>query len=188
MLASLCALIESRDPHAFGHARRTAELAVTLAERLGWSRGELGTLRLGALLHDVGKVAVPVAVLRKPSALEPVELAAIRRHPLVGARLLSRVPAARPGLASVLFHHERWDGCGYPLGRAGEEIPPEARVVAIADAFDAMTTRSAYRRALSVSQALAEIDDCAGAQFDPVYAQSFVELWERAAAAAAAAS
>lgn len=188
MLAPLLALIEARDPHARGHGRRTAELAVALAERLGWCGERLGTLRLGALLHDVGKVIVPEEILRKPGPLDPLEMAAVRRHPLAGAGLIAHFRAARCALPSVLFHHERWDGCGYPAGRGGGEIPAEARIVAIADAFDAMTTRTAYRQALRVTQALAEIERCAGSQFDPVCAEQFVELWESAAAAAASAS
>jgi HD-GYP domain-containing protein (c-di-GMP phosphodiesterase class II) len=187
MLASLLALIEARDPHACGHGRRTAELAVALGERLGWRGARLGALRLGALLHDVGKVIVPEVVLRKPGPLEPLEIAAVRRHPVAGAGILAHFRAARAGLPAVLFHHERWDGGGYPEGRAGREIPADARIVAVADAFDAMTTRTAYRRALRVTQALAEIERCAGAQFDPLYAELFVELWESAADAAASA-
>jgi putative nucleotidyltransferase with HDIG domain len=188
MLAALCAAIEARDPYTRGHSKRTAELAVALAERLGWPAPRVGTLRLGGLLHDIGKLVVSEHVLHKTGPLEPIELDAIRRHPVAGARLIQPIAEARPALPCVLFHHERWDGAGYPLGRSGEEIPAEARVLAVADAFDAMTTPRPYRRALSPSIALAEILRCAGTQFDPALALAFVEMWDDATQAAAAAS
>jgi HD-GYP domain-containing protein (c-di-GMP phosphodiesterase class II) len=188
MLAALCAAIESRDPYTRGHSARTSELAVALAERLDWTPPRVGALRLGGLLHDVGKLVVAEQVLRKAGPLKPIELDTIRRHPVAGAQLLQAIPAARPGLACVLFHHERWDGAGYPTGRAGEDIPIDARVLAVADAFDAMTTPRPYRRALSVSDALMEIIRCAGTQFDPELALTFVLMWEEAAASARAAS
>ena len=186
MLAALCAAIEARDPYTRGHSTRTAELAVALAERLQWSPAQLGALRLGGLLHDIGKLVVSEQVLRKAGPLEPIELDAIRRHPVAGAQLLEPIRDARPALPCVLFHHERWDGNGYPLGRAGDEIPLEARVLAVADAFDAMTTPRPYRRALSPSDALAEILRCAGTQFDPQLALMFVEMWDHATTRAAA--
>ena len=188
MLAALCAAIEARDPYTRGHSRRTAELAVAFAERLGWAPPRVGALRLGGLLHDIGKLVVSEQVLRKAGPLEPIELDAIRRHPVAGAQLLEPIAEARPALPCVLFHHERWDGAGYPLGRAGTEIPLDARVLAVADAFDAMTTPRPYRRALSASDALAEIVRCAGTQFDPVIALTFVEMWHEATHSAAKAS
>jgi putative nucleotidyltransferase with HDIG domain len=186
MLAALCAAIEARDPSTRGHSTRTAELAVALGERLGWSAPRLGALRLGGLLHDIGKLVVSEQVLRKRGPLEPIELDAIRRHPVAGAQLLAPIAEARPALPCVLFHHERWDGGGYPLGRVGEEIPIEARLLAVADAFDAMTSPRPYRRALSAFDALGEIRRCAGTQFDPALALRFTEIWDSAAANAAA--
>jgi putative nucleotidyltransferase with HDIG domain len=188
MLAALCAAIEARDPYTRGHSARTAELSVALAERLGWSPSRVGALRLGGLLHDIGKLVVSEHVLRKTGPLEPIELDAIRRHPVAGAQLLEPIPNARPALPCVLFHHERWDGAGYPLGRAGEEIAVEARVLAVADSFDAMTTPRPYRRALSATDALAEILRCAGTQFDPAVALAFVQMWDAATQSAAAVS
>ncbi len=120
MLAELTAAIERRDPYTRGHSVRVADLAVTLGEALGWVGARLDTLRLGGLLHDIGKLAVSAHVLAKPGPLSPDELAAIRAHPVTGAKLLEPIAAARPALSCVLFHHERWDGNGYPTGRGGD--------------------------------------------------------------------
>jgi HD-GYP domain-containing protein (c-di-GMP phosphodiesterase class II) len=191
MLSVLTGAIEARDPYTRGHSARVTELAEAVARRLGWDDGRLEGLRVGGPLHDVGKLAVSDAVLRKEGRLEEHELAEIREHPKAGARLLFRVAALREAIPYVLYHHERWDGTGYPSGRAGEEIPLEARVLAVADAFDAMTSDRPYRRALSQAAALAEVERCAGTQFDPAIARLFLELFaetERPATAAAAAA
>jgi HD-GYP domain-containing protein (c-di-GMP phosphodiesterase class II) len=186
MLAELSEAIEARDPYMRGHSSRVARLAVALGERLGWTGQRLATLRLGGLLHDVGKLAVSVRVLAKPGPLDAAELDAIRIHPVAGAQLLEPFRPSAAALACVLFHHERWDGGGYPTGCAGDSIPIEARVLGLADAFDAMTTRRPYRGALGVSDALHEIVSCAGTQFDPELALQFVAMWDDAAATAAA--
>jgi putative nucleotidyltransferase with HDIG domain len=186
VLAHLTTAIESRDPSMLGHSARVADLAATLGQSLGWPSDRVEILRLGGLLHDVGKLAISEHVLAKAGPLDPDELAAIRAHPVTGVRLLQQIPAARPALTCVLFHHERWDGSGYPTGRAGDLIPLEARVLAVADAYDAMTTARPYRRALSTHEALSEISGCAGSQFDPVLAMLFVAMWSEAAPAAAA--
>jgi putative nucleotidyltransferase with HDIG domain len=186
VLADLTKVIESRDPSMLGHSARVAELAVTLGRSLGWTSDRVEVLRLGGLLHDVGKLAISARVLAKAGPLDPDELAAIRQHPVTGARLLEPIAEAQPALACVLFHHERWDGGGYPTGRAGDAIPLEARVLSVADAYDAMTTSRPYRRALGTNAALSEISKCAGTQFDPVLATLFVAMWSEAAPAAAA--
>jgi HD-GYP domain-containing protein (c-di-GMP phosphodiesterase class II) len=181
MLAALSAAIEAREPSTRGHGARVSALAVAVARRLGWDEGELAALRLGATLHDVGKLAVPVAVLRKRGALTPEELAQIRVHPSAGARLVASIAAARAALPCVLHHHERWDGRGYPAGLAAEAIPAGARLLAVADAFDAMTTERPYRRALPGARALGELDRCAGTQFDPRLTAAFLDVWGAAA-------
>ncbi len=186
VLADLTNAIESRDPWMLGHSARVAELAVTLGRSLGWTTDRVEVLRLGGLLHDVGKLAISQHVLGKAGPLDPDELSAIRAHPVTGVRLLQEIPSARPALSCVLFHHERWDGGGYPTGRAGDAIPLEARVLTVADAYDAMTTSRPYRRAFSMHEALSEISACAGSQFDPVLATLFVAMWSEAAPAAAA--
>jgi putative nucleotidyltransferase with HDIG domain len=188
MLAELTAAIDARDPAMHGHSVRVAELAGTIGEALGWAAEKLAAIHLGGLLHDVGKLAVSSHLLAKPGPLAPDELAAIRSHPIAGAKLLESFADARPALACVLFHHERWDGSGYPTGRGGHDIPLDARVLAIADAYDAMTTARPYRRALTSTEARAEIARCAGTQFDPMLAVLFLELWNEDAAATAAAS
>ena len=161
-------------------------LAEEIALRLGWSEERLASLRVGGPLHDIGKLAVSDHVLCKEGELEDHELAEIREHPKAGARLILRLAALREAIPYVLYHHERWDGTGYPSGKAGDEIPLEARVLAVADAFDAMTSDRPYRRALSREQALAEVERCAGTQFDPEIARIFLELFEDAELAAAA--
>ena len=186
MLAEISRALEERD-QTYGHGARVAALAEPVAERLGWDRERMALLRFGAPLHDIGKLAVRREVLGKAGPLTLDEVAEIRRHPRAGAALVMR--GARHALPYVLFHHEHWDGGGYPAGLRGRSIPVEARVLAVADAFDAMTSPRPYRRPLSPDRALDEIARCAGTQFDPLVAKIFVELWvEEASAAVAAAS
>ena len=188
MLSVLSGAIEARDPYTRGHSARVTALAEAIAQRLGWSEERLDSLRVGGPLHDIGKLAISDEVLRKEGRLDDHELAEIREHPKIGAKLLLRVAALREAIPYVLYHHERWDGTGYPSGKAGEEIPLEARVLAIADAFDAMTSDRPYRRALTREQALAEVERCSGTQFDPRVAAVFLELFAEAEAPVAAAS
>jgi putative nucleotidyltransferase with HDIG domain len=175
LLDTLTRALDVQDPDATRHASRVAALAEIVARRLGWR--ELETLRLGGALHDVGKLVVPRFVLMKRTALTAAELARIREHPRAGARLLAQVASARAALPYVLFHHERWDGDGYPTGRAGAHIPIGARVLAVVDAFDAMTSDRPYRRALPAEAAVDEVSRCAGGQFDPFVARVFVKAW-----------
>ena len=191
MLAAISRALEERD-QTHGHGARVAALAEPVAARLGWDAERIAHLRFGAPLHDIGKVAVRRDVLRKPGPLTLDELAEIRCHPKAGAALVVPLRAFRRALPYVLFHHERWDGSGYPAGLRGRSIPLEARILAVADAFDAMTSARPYRQALSAERALVEIARCSGTQFDPRIAELFVEIWaeriERWPAAAAAAS
>ena len=175
LLDTLTRALDAQDPDATSHASRVSALAEVVARRLGWR--ELDTLRLGGALHDLGKLAVPQRVLMKRTALTAAELARIREHPRAGARLLAPITPVRPALPYVLFHHERWDGDGYPTGRRGAEIPIGARVLAVVDAFDAMTSDRPYRRALPAEAAVEEVNRCAGGQFDPVVARVFVNAW-----------
>ena len=188
MLRVLTGAIEARDPYTRGHSSRVTALAEVVARQLGWSEEKLSSLRIGGPLHDIGKLGVSDEVLRKEGRLDDGELAQIREHPKIGARMLLRMAALREAIPYVLYHHERWDGHGYPSGMAGEEIPIEARVLAVADAFDAMTSDRPYRRALSRTEALAEVERCAGTQFDPEIARLFLELFAEAELPAAAAS
>jgi HD-GYP domain-containing protein (c-di-GMP phosphodiesterase class II) len=179
LLAVLCEAIEAR-PYERGHGARVTALAEQIALRLGWSGHQIATLRVGGRLHDVGKLAVAENLLRKAGALSDDEYEQIRAHAAAGVRFIEPLECFSAIRPYVLYHHERWDGGGYPTGRRGPEIPIEARVLAVADAFDAMTSARPYRRRLSIGDALAEIDRCAGTQFDPDVARVFLELWEPA--------
>jgi HD-GYP domain-containing protein (c-di-GMP phosphodiesterase class II) len=183
MLAAVACALEERD-RTQGHGKRVAALAAPVAERLGWDRTRLVELRFGALVHDIGKLTVRREVLCKPGALERDELDEIRAHPRDGVTLVAPLRPAWPALPYVLFHHERWDGGGYPAGLHGRAVPVEARLLAIADAFDAMTTQRPYRRALSSDRALAELAACAGTQFDPDLVDMFLDAWADSMAAA----
>jgi putative nucleotidyltransferase with HDIG domain len=176
-LLGLAQAIESRDPHSSGHSQRVGVLAEVVAARLGWDEADVEVLRLGAALHDVGKLAVSERILRKAGPLDDAELAEIRRHPEEGARMVARHRSLQLVVPAVLYHHESWDGSGYPVGLEGEGIPAEARVLAVVDAFDAMTTDRAYRRALTEAAAVAELERCAGTQFDPEIVRVFAEAW-----------
>jgi len=174
-LAAFATAMDVCDPALASHAARVGANAEAVARRLGWDDDRLEALRLGAALHDVGKVNVRPEVLGKAGLLDEGELAEIRTHPVEGTWLIAGVPSLSPALPYVLFHHERWDGDGYPTRRAGPAIPLEGRVLAVADAFDAMTSLRPYRRSLTAAEAAAEIARCAGTQFDPEVVDAFLE-------------
>ncbi len=180
-LMDLARAIEARDPYSSGHAARVTAIAEVVAARLGWDEDQIDVLRIGAALHDIGKLAVPDTVLRKPGPLNDDEFVHVRAHPEEGARMLELIGTLRAAVPCVLHHHERWDGGGYPTGTAGSDIPPEARVLAVADAFDAMTSDRPYRPALSEGRAIAELERCAGTQFDPEVVAVFAEAWRQGA-------
>lgn len=177
VLTALSHAIEARDPYTRGHSARVSVIAEVIARRLGWRSQRLEALRLGGQLHDVGKLNLDSAVLHKPGPLDDRERIEIRRHPLAGARLIRPFASLRPALPYVLFHHEHWDGAGYPSGRSREQIPPGARILSVADAFDAMTSTRPYRAALPHDRALAEVRECAGSQFDPAVVRAFLAAW-----------
>ena len=177
-IATFAAVMRVCDPELGEHAERVGRHAEAVVRRLGWSDARIQHLQLGAALHDLGKVNVPPGVLTKPAALDEEELAHVRAHPVEGAWLVAGVRTLRPALPYVLFHHERWDGTGYPTRRAGHEIPIEGRVLAVADAFDAMTSKRPYRPARPIGAALAEVERCAGSQFDPLIARAFLDAYD----------
>ena len=166
-LAALTDRLESRNGYPSDHTTAVTHLAVAIGRRLGLGKEELAWVELGALLHDVGKLDVPEEILSKPAALTALEWRAMRRHVESGARRLQRVVDLPAVLAVVRWHHERWDGNGYPDGKRGEEIPLAARIVAVADAFQAMVEVRPYRDGRTRRAALEEIRRHAGSQFDP---------------------
>lgn len=187
MLAALASAQAARDPSTAAHCSRVTDLAERLAAWMGWDRDRVRTLSVGARLHDIGKVMISQTILRKRGPLSPQELDEIRTHPAAGARLIAPVGSAQAALPYVLYHHERWDGSGYPTNRVGADVPEGARLLAVVDAFDAMTSTRPYRRALPLFHALAEIERCAGSQFDPEIAHAFLKAWSAGAFADAAA-
>lgn len=176
-LSDFTAAMSACDPTLEGHAARVGAHAEAIARRLGWDEDALHELRLGAALHDVGKVNVRPDILSKPGRLDEAELAEVRVHPVEGAWLIAGIPSFARALPYVLFHHERWDGTGYPTRRAGRDIPLEGRLLAVADAFDAMTSARPYCDARAFDGAAAEVERCSGSQFDPDVAGAFVDAY-----------
>ena len=166
-ILALAAAIDARDPSTYGHSQKVAKYALLLGEAVGLSPEQLGSLRTAALLHDIGKIGIPDNVLHKAQRLTAKEKEEMQKHPAVAKSMLSHVPSLSLILPQILHHHERFDGSGYPDGLAGDDIPLESRVLAIADAFDAITTSRAYRSQLSTGEAIAKLRRCAGTQFDP---------------------
>jgi diguanylate cyclase (GGDEF)-like protein/PAS domain S-box-containing protein len=176
LVLSLQQALAEKSHETEAHARHLQVLAVTLAQRLGLSDGEIVTCSLAALLHDIGKIAISESILDKPGPLNAEEWKAMRRHSEIGHRIVSSSPDLLDVAEGVLHHHERWDGKGYPHGLRGRDIPISARIIALADAFDAMTTDRAYHSALSQGEAVAEIATLAGSQFDPELAREFLAM------------
>ena len=168
--------IEARDRNTRGHVERVQRTAMALARALNWDDEALAVLEFGALLHDIGKLVVSRTILNKPEPLTTAEWEVLRRHPEDGAHMLAGVDHLRGAVPYVLFHHERWDGTGYPHGRCGTGIPIEGRLLAVVDAYDAMTSERPYRPARTPAEACAEIRRLAGKQFDPTLAAAFVSL------------
>jgi putative two-component system response regulator len=178
VVAALANAVEAKDPITEHHCQRLAFLSARLTDRLDLDHATAETIAYGALLHDVGKIGIPEAILTKPGPLDEAEWELMRRHPEIGERICRPLGAGAGFLPIIRHHHERWDGRGYPDRLAGEAIPLGARIVAVADAFDAMTHDRHYRVARSVADALAEIHAAAGNQFDPELARLFVEAIE----------
>ena len=166
-IRALAAALDARDPYTAGHSERVSALSVMIGRGLKIGDSDLDVVRLGALLHDIGKIGLSDAVLRKPGPLTPEEFEQIKRHPALGARILRQVPFLASHLPIVELHHERPDGKGYPFGLRGDDIPLAARIVHVADAYDAMTSARAYRPARGRSEAVAELQRHSGTQFDP---------------------
>lgn len=173
-IRALAAALDARDPYTAGHSDRVSALSELIGRHMQMSETDLDVLRLGALLHDIGKIGLSDEILRKPGALTAEEFEQIKRHPALGARILRQVPFLAPHLPIVELHHERPDGRGYPFGLRGDDIPLAARIVHVADAFDAITSARAYRPARSPREALAELQQHARTQFDPASVDALV--------------
>jgi putative nucleotidyltransferase with HDIG domain len=165
-IRALAAALDARDPYTAGHSERVSTLSVMMGRIMNLGSEELEILRLGALLHDIGKIGVSDEILRKTGPLTAAEFEQIKRHPALGARILRQVPFLAPHLPIVELHHERPDGRGYPFGLVADDIPLAARIVHVADAFDAMTTARAYRAARPASEAFDELERFVDTQFD----------------------
>ena len=175
-LASLTALakaIDLRDPYTGGHVERVTEYALVVGAHLGWHESKLEHLHYGAILHDIGKIHIRESTLLKTSQLNDEEFQEIRRHPVIGAEMIADIPYLAGAVPIVRYHHERWDGKGYPEGLSGNDIPEGARIVAVVDTFDAMTTDRPYSSAVSLQEAYEELLRCAGEQFDPGVISAF---------------
>ena len=177
-LTVLSNAIEVRDQYTRDHVDRVMAYALILAEELGWQGKQLEQLRFGSILHDIGKIHIREATLRKKGPLTEEEWAEIKRHPVTGFEMIKDIPYLTPAIPVVRHHHERWDGNGYPDRLSQEDIPLSARIVAVADSFDAMTTSRPYRPALSPGSAYEEILANAGSQFDPKVVEAFRKAWE----------
>jgi putative nucleotidyltransferase with HDIG domain len=173
---SWCTAVEAVDPKAKGHSARVGLYASALAERVGIATEQLPWYRIGGLLHDVGKAIIPVTLLTKPGALTAAERREIERHPVVGAEMVEALKWPFDLRPMVLYHHERWDGGGYPHGLARGTIPLSARIMAIADVFDALTSERPYRPAYSPRQAIAIMTADSGGAFDPQLFEAFREM------------
>ena len=171
-------MVELRDEYTGGHTKRVTEYATALAERMELSTEDIEWIKLGTPLHDIGKVGISDEILQKPGKLSAQEFAKMQTHTIIGAEYLSTIPELHPCIPIVRNHHERWDGKGYPDGLGGEAISPLARIVALADAFDAMTSDRPYRKGMPALQAFAEIEKMSGTQFDPAFAAGFLEIKE----------
>ncbi len=171
---SLAKAVDDRDAYAGSHSQRVGDYSARIARRLGADERAVELTRLAGNLHDLGKLAIPEEILRKPTTLSPAERLMLERHPQIGFKMLESL-GAEPVAEWVLHHHERWDGAGYPNRLAGDQIPLGARIIFVADAYDAMTSERAYHAARSNQDALAELDRCAGTQFDPAVVKALAE-------------
>jgi HD-GYP domain-containing protein (c-di-GMP phosphodiesterase class II) len=180
-MKAIASLIDAKDGYTHKHSERVAAFGVRLARHLGFDADSRAVVELSGLLHDVGKIGVPDAILNKPGKLTDEEFTQMRLHPVHGARILSQIQSDKVVsiLPGVKYHHERWDGKGYPDGLKGEEIPLLGRVLGVADFLDALSSDRSYRKGLSLGEALAMVKDLEGKAFDPMVVKAAVELHEK---------
>jgi HD-GYP domain-containing protein (c-di-GMP phosphodiesterase class II) len=181
-LASIRALaeaIDAKDPYTRGHSDRVAAYAATIAFEMGLPPAQVEQIRLSAQLHDVGKIGVDDRIIRKPTALSEEEFRIMKTHPIKGAAIMSAIPQLADVIPGMKYHHEKWSGGGYPEGLRGEEIPLQARIVAVADTFDAMTTTRPYQQAMETDYVVEKIKQFAVSRYDPVVVDAFVQAYEK---------
>jgi putative nucleotidyltransferase with HDIG domain len=176
---TLNAAVEARDPYTAGHSQRVRRVALAIGRELGLGTKQLGALGTAALFHDVGKIGIPDSILTKTGALEPAEAAVMREHVTRSAEIVAKVSSFQDAVPAIRHHHERWDGLGYPDGLSGDEIPIEAAIIGLADAWDAMTTDRPYAVALSLNDALMQIRTGRGKHFNPAVVDAFTEVARR---------
>jgi HD-GYP domain-containing protein (c-di-GMP phosphodiesterase class II) len=176
-IKALAEAIDEKDPYTRGHSDRVNRYAVLLAKQMGLARKEIREIHISSLFHDIGKIGIEDKILRKPAMLTDQEYTIMKQHPEKGAQMLSKIKAMRDIIPGIRFHHERWDGSGYPLGMKGEEIPVAARIVAVADAFDAMTTNRPYQKAMTFETAIARLLDLSDKVYDRKVVLAFQEAY-----------
>ncbi len=178
MVECITYALDARDPYTGNHSRRVSDMACFLCQKLGISHEETQEIHISGHLHDIGKIGVPDRVLLKPGKLNDEEWALMKKHPEIGADILSKSPHFSRIAAIILHHHERWDGKGYPFGAKGTEIPIGARIIAVCDSIDAMASARAYRKALPLDVVKSEIEKNIGIMYDPKIAQVALDNWE----------
>jgi HD-GYP domain-containing protein (c-di-GMP phosphodiesterase class II) len=176
VLHSLTSAVDAKDAYTCGHSERVALLSKRLSREIGLPEQQIERIYMAGILHDVGKIGVPEAVLHKAGKLTNEEFDQMKKHPQIGARILADIKQIQDLIPGVLYHHERYDGKGYPTGLSGESIPLMGRIICVADCFDAMTSNRTYRRALPLEVAMIELRRCAGTQFDPILAEAFLRV------------
>jgi putative two-component system response regulator len=179
-ITALAYALEAKDVYTSGHSQRVTEISVAIAKHLGLPEETIEKIRLAGLVHDIGKIGVRESILNKPGSLSDEEYKHVRLHSETGERILKPIVDDGEILKAVRHHHEHYDGTGYPDGLKGEQIPQLARIIAVADTFDAMTSGRPYRKALTQEAACAEVERCRGTQFDPEVASAFLEIWRLA--------
>ncbi|WP_394522900.1 HD-GYP domain-containing protein [Lacrimispora sp. JR3] len=184
IIECIVSALDAKDPYTAGHSQRVSDMALTLSARLGLPQDEVEKIHIAAHLHDIGKIGVPDAVLNKPDRLSREEWNAMKKHPRIGADILSKSRHLNELKDIVLYHHERYDGKGYPEGLKGKEIPMGARIIAICDSIDAMTSDRGYRTAYSLEYCYKEIKDNLGLMYDPEIGALALLHWSEVTAAA----
>src|SRR5688500_4338003 len=175
----LAAAIDAKDPYTRGHSERVARYSIAIGKNLVLNERDMKNLRISALLHDVGKIGIDDRILRKPGALSDDEFEVMKGHPVKGAAIMSGVAQLTDCIPGMKYHHEKWSGGGYPDGLEGEQIPMQARIVAIADTFDAMTTNRPYQKAMEIGYVVEKIKSFGGTRFDPRVVDAFVNAVKR---------